>query len=234
MKNTNINKMTLCGLILSLFTLAAVTSTTHAAGVTLPPSLNPGDEYRLIYITNGARSGASALLSDYDAFVTADAAAISILAALGTTWQIIGSAGGVWARDHTNTNPASGSGVPIFNLAGLNVANNNADLWDGTINNFNTDATGGAVSGRLLSGTDSLGQGFSGPLGVNGMDYASNANGTDFSWIAQAAPGVSQNDVYRMYGISGVLTAVPEPGSAALLGLGTLLLAARRRRSAQA
>ena len=118
------------------------------AQVTVPQALKAGDRYRLVFVTStktwgwsGADPAAPKTIADYNVFATRTATAVPALAALNTTWHAIVTAkpaGGptVIARTNTQTDPAKdGNGVPIFNLTGALVANNNADLWDGTIQN---------------------------------------------------------------------------------------------------
>ncbi|MEQ1748326.1 MAG: cadherin domain-containing protein, partial [Prosthecobacter sp.] len=210
MKTSTAPKPALLGLLTALITLVAAPVSVQAASVTVPPGLAPGTSYRLIYLTSGTRDGQSTNIADYNAFVAAQAAGVPTLAALGTTWTAVASTSAVGAQDNTNTLPASG-GVGIYTLNGLNVATNNTDLWDGTINTPITDSTGTVSSGRALSGTDAAGNHFSGPLGANGMDYASDVSSTTFTWISQAAPGISQFTSYRMYAMSGVLVVPPAP-----------------------
>ena len=68
----------------ALITLIAAAVSVQAATVTVPPGLAPGSSYRLIYLTSGSRDGQSTVIADYNAFVTAEAAAVPALAALGS------------------------------------------------------------------------------------------------------------------------------------------------------
>jgi hypothetical protein len=118
------------------------------AQVTVPQGLKAGDRYRLVFVTStktwgwsGADPAAPKTIADYNAFATRAATAVPALAALNTTWHAIVTAKPangptVIARTNTQTDPAKdGNGVPIYNLAGTIVANDNSDLWDGTIQN---------------------------------------------------------------------------------------------------
>jgi len=122
--------------------------TSPVAITPVPPGLKPGDQYRLVFVTStktwalpGADPAAPKSMEDYNAFATKTATAVPALSALGTTWKAVVSvrpANGppVSAKSNTKTDPgADGSGVPIYNLAGVIVATNNADLWDRTIQN---------------------------------------------------------------------------------------------------
>lgn len=120
----------------SLLLAAALAGGAEAGTVvTVPTDLNPGDQYRLVFVTNGARNALSTDIADYNDFVTAQANLSTELAALGTTWFAIGSTSTVSARDNTGTD--AGGGVPIYlPVAGdLSIADDYADLWDGTIDN---------------------------------------------------------------------------------------------------
>ncbi len=104
--------------------------------VTTPVGLSPGDQYRLGFVTITKRDASSSNIADYNDFVTTAANSEPDLLALGATWTAIGSTSTVDARDNTGTNPTS-TGVPIYLLDGISkIADNNADLWDGSIDNF--------------------------------------------------------------------------------------------------
>ncbi len=118
----------------ALFAIVAVlfsAANVFAAIITLPTSLNLGDEYRLAFVTSGTRDATSSDIADYNTFVTNAANAVPALASLGTTWTAIGSTATVDARDNTNTVPSTvngGSvGVPIFLLNDTKLVDSNND-----------------------------------------------------------------------------------------------------------
>ena len=130
----------------------ASATTSQAQPITIPSGLNPGDSYRLAFVTSTTRDATSSNIVDYDALVTAAASSVGELASLGTTWHAIGSTTAVDARDHTNTNPGVEVGVPIFLLNDTLLVTDNADLWDGTIDtSLQIDETGGGMSQRVLN-----------------------------------------------------------------------------------
>lgn len=104
-----------------------------AAPITVPAGLNPGDQYRLAFVTGTVRDATSTNIADYNNFVTTAANSEPALAALSTTWNAIASTNSINARDNTTTNPFVSAGVPIFRLDGNLVAASNADLWDGAV-----------------------------------------------------------------------------------------------------
>ncbi|MCA2504427.1 MAG: PEP-CTERM sorting domain-containing protein [Microcystis sp. M54BS1] len=215
-------------------------SAAQAALVVVPPGLNPGDQYRLVFVTDGTRDATSTNIDDYNKFVTNDArggtpgidTALDVaLNASGFNpntieWKVIGSTDSVAARDNTGTNPSS-TGVPIYLIDGNRVANNNADLWDGSIltgidrtpqesvgvtfvwSGTSDDGTVGCCGGAIGSNVAIV--------GVAGAFLGS-------GWINESVK--SGSEVYQFYGISTVLTvptpavSVPEPSS--LLGFITL------------
>ena len=113
---------------------AGVSSTAYAMPITVPTGLNPGDQYRLAFVTSTTRDATSTVIADYNAFVTGVANAVTDLAALGTTWTAIASTQTVNARDNTSTDPTTdGTGHSIFLLDGDKLADDYVDLWDGSI-----------------------------------------------------------------------------------------------------
>ena len=121
--------------------IAATAILLGAAGESLaqpnifPSDLSPGDKYRLAFVTSTTRDATSTNIADYNTFVTTVANDSSALSSLRTTWTAIGSTSTVDARDNTNTNPGTATGVPIYLLNDTRLAADNADLWNGTIQN---------------------------------------------------------------------------------------------------
>ena len=115
-------------------------SAVQAALVVVPPGLNPGDQYRLVFVTDGKRDATSTDINDYNTFVTNQVTGSPLATALTTAgfnlgtiqWKAIGSTASVTARDNTGTNPSS-MGVPIYLIDGNRVADNYPDLWDDSI-----------------------------------------------------------------------------------------------------
>ena len=71
--------------------VVGITSPAHAAAITLPAGLNPGDPYRIIFVTSTLRDATSSIMADYNTFVTDAANTDAHLAALGTQWFLLGS-----------------------------------------------------------------------------------------------------------------------------------------------
>jgi hypothetical protein len=99
----------------------------RADSFTIPSDLAPGSTYYLAFVTAGTTTTASSNIDDYDAFVAAQANLNPALAALGTTWKVIGSTPRVDAAAHI------GVTGPVYLLSGVRIATDSADLFDGTI-----------------------------------------------------------------------------------------------------
>ncbi len=172
-------------------------------------------------------------IADYNTFVTGVASGVPSLAALGTTWSVIGSTAAIDARDNTLTNPTAATGVPIYDLADDRIADDNADLWDGAIQApIQFDETGAALAVVVHTGTDATGVEAAGSaLGMSSIAAGYSA-ATGSLWVTGAG---GDNPFFEtsFYAISGVLTVVPEPGTLSLATMGTIALVGeglRRRR----
>ncbi len=208
-------------------------SSAHAITV-VPTGLNPGDQYRLAFLTSMTRDAFSLNIADYNAFVTGVANSVAELAALGTTWTAIGSTVTVDARDNTGTNPSS-VGVPIYLLNDTKLADNNADLWDGTIDTpLIVEETGTTHPFELIEvWSGSLREGVRHPSNYLGRVEGSRfgfATIDDFRWISAS---VGSNYANRpMYAMSDVITAaaVPMPGAVWLFGSALGLMGVMQRK----
>ena len=226
-------KSFLLSVAVAAFALASVPA--QAMPVTVPAGLNPGDTYRLVFVTSMTRDAMSSDIADYNAFVTA-AAAASPLAALGSTWSVIASTSSVDARDNTATVPGTdGPGTAIYRLDGMQIASSYADLWDGSLPPFigiNTDELGAVSNATVFTGTDTSGQATPAFELGSGLVTAGFASSSSGSWIqGQLHPQASLS----FYAISNVLTvSVPEPVALAMftLSLAGLAVAVRRRNAA--
>jgi hypothetical protein len=205
----------------------------------IPSGLSPGNQYRLVFVTDGTIQATSTDINTYNTFVDNEAHTSTILNDAFTnvgidpasiTWKVIGSTASVNAIDNTSTNTGDTS-APIYGLDGKLIAFGNSDLWDGEICPHLPAAgiichDGGisiSQSGRYLfgaevwTGTLSSGVAWSepnlGPLGSVPVTIGS-SYGTNVTWIrfmSDFGPGFNGPVAFRrLYGISGILT-VPAP-----------------------
>jgi hypothetical protein len=189
------------------FALAASVS---ADVTTIPPGVNPGDTYRLVFVTDGTTDATSYDIATYNAWGTSQATNVAELAALSNTWAVIASSTNVQARNNISAVPGVDEpSAGIFLLDGTKIADSYTDLWDGFIAapiniNQNGSAVGAPV--QVWTGTQSSGFGTSKRLGT-----ATPSRGhKDFDNGAWMNAGTSTNiTLNRMYVISGMLT-VPD------------------------
>lgn len=185
------------------------------------------------------RDALSTDIADYNAFVSAAANSVPELLALGTTWTAIASTATVDARDNTGTNPTVSTGVPIYRLDDTRIADDNADLWDDTLQAaFNTTEDGGTLPPPnvfVWTGTDGDGTGTGGGFGLGGnalLATIGNASSTSEDWIGIGGliTFAGSELTFPLYGLSDELTVVPEPSSAVLAVVGMVLFVGLRRR----
>ncbi|MHB8864343.1 MAG: PEP-CTERM sorting domain-containing protein [Pirellulaceae bacterium] len=196
----------------------------------VPAGLQAGDQYRLIFVTSGSMPGSSSNPADYDSFLASQVAG-TMLGGYDYGWQaVLSTAGGGRVASSIINDPAGVNNfVGIYNSVGLKVADNGADMLDGTLDNAvqydqhgTSVATGYVWTGSLSNGEAANGYevGSTGTLSVPlAATIIGAAGATDSTWI-QVGPLVRNVPYllnlelpFRVYGMSDVLTVVPEPAT---------------------
>ena len=201
-----------------------------------------GDTYRFIFASSTGIAATSTDIAVYNAFVQAKADA-SALGLSSVTWKVMASTFTVAARDNTSTNgTVNGTGESFWLLNGTSlVADDYADLFgtDSHSSTINVSETGGAPfdSGDYSSNwTGSTGTG-----GIKANDELGALDGGTITGLRNFTSGAhwierfgnSPSTIERgVYGVSEVLTVVPEPATMALVAFGGLALLRRRRNRA--
>lgn len=222
-------------LVYSFLALGAVLvlspSPCHAAPITVPTGLSPGDQYYLAFVTSGTRDATSTNIADYDTFVNAQADGSGYPDVAAITWRAIGSTPTVNANVHLGLLE-----YPIYLLDGVTkVADGASDMWDGSLDApINLTEAAGSPVGTLdvWTGTNSAGRPVGPSIGVPTPRYGLR-NAVDFNWTNNST--TSYFEAKRIYAVS-VLQAVPvpEPTSLAVwaaLFSGVAAYGLKRRRS---
>ena len=235
-----------------IFFASIVLATTGqlSAEVTLQPSgLEPGDRYRLLFVTSESRDALSHDIDDYNNFVQSVADAAPVVGPWGLTWKALASTDTVDARDNTGTNPALGSHTSVVRIDGALIADSYESFYStggDTATNVSLDVTelgstlmidlGPTLSSPgapVWTGTSFDGTALSnGELGDDGTNFVALgfANfSLDPALLADFQP---PGNSYSLYAVSQVLTAVPEPETSLLVAICicilTLLRSSRR------
>ena len=191
----------------------------------VPPGLNPGDPFRVAFLSSATRNAASPDIADYDQFITNLAVTAGLDTYFGSpvTWQAIGSTATV---DAVARLPKSFGSPPLYRLDGGLVAPSAGILWvmgptglPITLTESGVDL-GNAV---VWTGTQRDGTAFE-PLGAGPFVAFGITTFSGGGWVAENdAP---RGEPHHLYGYSSVLTvpqqasAVPEPASLTLVLVG--------------
>ena len=105
----------------------------------IPSGVEPGDRFRLLFVSSTTRNGSSSDINVYNHHVITTARSGNIaIQALGSGFRALGSTGTVEARDNTRTTyTLFDKGVPIYWLNGDKVADDYEDFYDGSWDNKN-------------------------------------------------------------------------------------------------
>ena len=182
----------------------------------IPSGLDPGDSFRLIFISSTKRDANPTAIADYNSFVQNRAAAgHADIQDYSSDFRVVGSTSSVHARDNTSTTfTSSNKGVPIYWLNGNKVADEYEDFYDGSWSNeANPRNENGNAAGFNFS--DSADRPFTGsthagtaegsrPLGAAQPRVGRpNDSGTNQGPISSST-GNAKTDERRFYGLSPV------------------------------
>jgi hypothetical protein len=206
------------------------------SAVLVPSDLNPGDHYRIAFITSVTRDSSAPNIGDYDLFVNSVAnAPDSLLAPLHAVWSVIGSTDAVSARDHLGE-----FSEPIYRPDGARVSVGSSGLFFGVLadptvpvffghvqNSISITehgtiySTAGFTESNCCVYTGTYADGSRVPFGTLGHPFASFgvwAATNDAMYWAEGLPAGPAS--LPFYAISSVLTVppapVPEPSTAHL------------------
>ena len=145
----------------------------------LPPGLEVGDMFRLLFVSSTTRDATSTDIADYNSFVqNAAAAGHAAIRGYSSGFRALASTESVDARDNTAT---TGTGVPIYWLNSSSLADDYSDLYDGSWANESQrtnerGTTTGIGTSVVWSGSTDDGR-KSAAIGCSGASTALGANG---------------------------------------------------------
>jgi hypothetical protein len=213
-------------------------SSASAQSIYRPLGLEPGGEYRLLFVTEGKRNALSTDIADYNAFVTSEAnSPNSLVRGLTIEWFAIASTSGVDAIENTGTDPSppGDTGVPIYIVDGASrVANHYDQMWDGAQvfllsapNLTQYGASASSPQNNVWTGTDYNGVagGIGGPIGADNTPSLGSSVSPLGRWINNNFTAVA-SEAKSFYAISSILVAVPEPSAVTLFATATAALVA--------
>ena len=219
---------------LSIFALTLIVATSIAAStaiagsISAPSELNPGDQFRIVFVTHGTTAATDTTFTTYDNFVQSEASGTTYDGS-SITWKAIVATSTVSAIDHIGYSTTSS--IPVYLVDGTKVAasDNISGLWSGgLLHSISEDLLGAVPTGpNVWTGANYTGAISGLPVGSNNVGHGQSTS-TGHNWAI--APGIIQKtSALHLYGISEVLTvpsataSVPEPSTAMLAGLGGLV-----------
>ena len=216
------------GPLFSVPTEAISEGITLSATSDLIPTDIMGDRFRLIFITYQGHAATSTDIENYNAYVQSQANASNALAGIkahSSSFRVLGSTADVDARDNTYTTYTDDEpGVPIYWLNGNKVADDYADLYDGswddeanpTLRNGNTTSPTVIWTGSSTNGTELIATGnVSRALGKSFVQTGrlNHDPGGPLETNLASDPAIED---FRYYALSPVFVVPPRVNSVAL------------------
>ena len=180
----------------------------NAPTVMVPPGLQPGNVFYIIFITSGKLNATATDANTYNTFVNSQA---DLVSSKGTddpsiTWTaIVATQNG----DNQCSSWYANTSISVFNINGDVIATSKADLFDGSIENtasYNQSGANALPSAPWV-GCASDGTPKANTLGTANPN-AGNADKTNGAWLDAGSD--SQNVTRAIYAVSPVLTVPPD------------------------
>jgi hypothetical protein len=203
------------------------------AGLITPSGLNPGDQFRVVFVTNSVTAATSGDISTYDQMAATDTrnAGLDTYNGSAVTWRAIVSTA---TTDAVARLPRDN--VPIYLVDGTQVAASGADLWNTGVL-FLRHQIDESPEGRLLPAEfvwTGTGDGGAQDYYLGASDRSNAAVGLidqiNREWVNYYAL-FNETEALPVYGFSAILTVsepvpepVPEPSTFALLVIGSATL----------
>jgi PEP-CTERM motif len=208
-----------------------------ASGIALstPAGLGAGESFRFVFVTEATTVAISASIAHYNSFVNAQAGGATYDGSV-VNWVAIGSTSSASAINNVGQTQ-----TPVYLVDGtlVTTSTTSTGLWSGSIlNPIDEDVSGMGLhtgSTGVWTGTNTNGSTSTNRLGDFFGVTIGNSVSTDGTWVNNGVwPSDNSFGAFHMYGISQVLTAVPEPSSLALAGTAAIGVSAfvwcRKRR----
>lgn len=201
-----LNRVIFASLLLGFPAFVAAQINSPAALV--PGSLTPGDDFYVIFITSGTRDASSTNIADYNTFVNtqADLSGVFSTDDPSITWEALGATSG---NDNCTAWYANAA-VPVFLVNGTKVADNLADLSDGSIDAaINVTQAGATLNTSVFTGCrNDYAAHPTFVLGNAGGSIFGTSSDTTTVWIDNVPAAIASN--FSFYAISPLLR-VPAP-----------------------
>ena len=207
--------LVLLALAVALATMPAAASIQASAAQTVPADwehvpdgIEPGDSFRLLFVTSSTRDASSSNIADYNAFVQSAAGSNAGLKPFKDGFTALISTGSVNVKDNAAT---TGAGVPIHWLGGEKAADDYADFYDLSWDSVSGKTeTGGSYTGLVWTGGNGYGatslRSYAGAAQVRMGDLS------DATLPLGAPTTRAASEAYPFYALSPVFTvAEPEP-----------------------
>ncbi|MDE0196495.1 MAG: hypothetical protein OXP08_13190, partial [bacterium] len=171
----------------------------------LPSGLQPGDSFRLLFVSSNQRNGSSSDIGVYNSHVQANAnSGHAAIRSFGDQFRALASTRHATqaVNAKTNTGTGSGTGEPIYWLNGAKAADNYADFYDGSWDSTAPrNQRGEAVTGVVFVWTGS---------GTDGTEFVE--GGTNRRGLGSTTPAVGR---LASTGTVQPLQALTQPASTA-------------------
>ena len=185
----------------------------------IPEGVEPGDSFRLLFVSKTKRTAGSTSVLDYNNIVRSWAGNVDCFSGFSDQFLALLSTSAVDARDNTVT---TGTGVPIYWVKGRKVADNYADFYDNSWDSRRaqhedgtrmTPGAGKTLSDILIwTGSGSNGTKDSdSPVGAATVITGKMVRGDELHGPTLGVTTGATPSQYQFYGMSPVITVRPPP-----------------------